>query len=206
MSDVTVTVVFSALGPWLVMLLGVQRLIGWRATRLRRVPLLIVPGAVALGILLVPIHAMPVARWVAAISAGFSVPFVGLLGIAAWEHAFARPLLEPRERDAAWAFAALAGLLLYPMALGVSSIDPYEWGWFRSPLFVVVGVLTGWLIWTRNRFGILLLAAVLAYHLQLGESSNYWDYLIDPVFWLASLVALARRVVIARRVRLQRQL
>ena len=205
MNDVTVTLAFSALGPWLVLLLGVQRLVGWRATRLRGAPLLIVPGAVALGILLAPIQAMAVARWVAAISAGFSVPFVGLLGIAAWERAFARRLLEPRERDAAWAFAAIAGLLLYPMALGVSSVDPYEWGWFRSPLFVVVGVLTAWLIWTRNRFGILLLAAIVAYHLRLGESSNYWDYLIDPVFWFASLVALTRRVVIARRVRLQRQ-
>jgi hypothetical protein len=98
-------------------------------------------------------------------------------------------------------FGAFAGLMLYPAALGVGSIDPYEWGWYRSPLFVMVGLLTGWLIWTRNRFGLLLLAAVAAFHLRLGESSNYWDYLVDPVYWFASLVALGRRVAGARSAR-----
>ncbi len=35
-------------------------------------------------------------------------------------------------------FGALGGLALYPFALGVGSIDPYEWGWRFSPLFVVI--------------------------------------------------------------------
>ena len=157
----------------------------------------------ALGILFIPIDGMAAARWVASLIASFSVPFIGLLAIAAWERAFARHVLERREREMAWAFGAVAGLVLYPFALGVGSIDPYEWGWYRSPLFVTVGLLTGWLIWTRNRFGILLLAAVVAFHLRLGESSNYWDYLVDPIYWFASLVGVTRRVVALRRVRFQ---
>ncbi len=202
MSDAMVSLAFSAIGPWLAVLLGIQLLIGWRRPTFRGVPLLLVAGVLALGLLVIPIDGIAVARWVAAVSASFSVPLVGLLAVAACERAFTRQLLEQRERDVAWTYAAIAGLLLYPFALGVSSIDPYQWGWYRSPLFVIVGVLTGWLLWTRNRFGILLLAAVVAYHLRLGESSNYWDYLIDPVYWFASLVALARRVVAVRRVRL----
>lgn len=206
MSDAAVSWVFSAMGPWLVLLLCVQHLIGLRWTIFRGWSALIVPAAVALGILFIPIDGMVVARWVASISASFSVPLIGLLAIAAWERAFARQVLERRERDTAWVFGAFAGLMLYPFALGVGSIDPYEWGWYRSPLFVMVGLLTGWLIWTRNRFGILLLAAIVAFHLRLGESSNYWDYLVDPVYWFASLVALGRRVIgtrSARSVRLQ---
>ena len=199
MSDATVSMAFSALGPWLVVVLAVQRLIGWRWPAFRGRLLLIVPAALALGILFVPVDEIAIARWVAAVSASFGVPFVGLLAIAVWERAFARTLFEPRDRNAAWMFAAIAGLLLYPFALGVSSIDPYEWGWYRSPLFVIVGLLTAWLIWTRNRFGVLLLAAIVAYHLRLGESSNYWDYLIDPVYWFASLVAVARRALVATR-------
>ena len=203
MSPAAVSWVFSAMGPWLVMLLCVQRLIGWWWPAFRGWPLLIIPSALALGALFISLDGIVLARWVASVSASFSVPFLGLLAIAAWERAFARPVLERRDRDAAWTFGAIAGLLLYPFALGVGSIDPYEWGWYRSPLFVVVGVLTGWLIWTRHRFGILLLAAVIALHLRLGESSNYWDYLIDPVYWFASLVVLARRVVAVRSVRLR---
>jgi hypothetical protein len=201
----TVTSVAAAMCPWLALLLGAQRLIGWRWTSLRGWPLLIVPAAIALGILLVPIERIAVARWVAAVSASFSVPLTGLLAIAAWERAFARPVLARREWDVAWAFGAISGLVLYPLALGVGSIDPYEWGWYSSPLFAAAGVLTAWLIWTRNRFGILLLAAVVAFHLRLFESSNYWDYLIDPIYWLTSLVVLGGRVVVAsvRSVRLQ---
>ena len=155
MSDAAVSWVFSALGPWLVLLLCIHRLIGWRWATFRGWPALVVPAAIALGILLIPIDGMVLARWVASVSASFSIPVVGLLAIAAWERALARHVLERRERDTAWAFGAVAGMMLYPFALGVGSIDPYEWGWYRSPLFVMVGLLTGWLIWTRNRFGIL---------------------------------------------------
>jgi hypothetical protein len=194
----TVTAVASAMCPWLALLLGVQRLVGWRWRTVRGLPMLIVPGAIALGILSVPIDRIAVARWVASVSASFSMPLAGLLAIAAWERAFARPLFSRRDWDAAWAFGAIGGLALYPPALGVGSIDPYAWGWSSSPLFAAAGALTAWLISTRNRFGILLLAAVVAYQLRLGESTNYWDYLIDPIYWLTSLVVLGKKVLLQR--------
>jgi hypothetical protein len=195
MNHDAVTWVFAATCPWLVLLLCLQRLIGWQRLTLRGWRLLVVPGAIALLVLLIPIGGIVVARWVASISPNFSVPLTGLLAIAAWERAFARPALERRDRDAAWIFGAVGGLMLYPFALGVGSIDPYEWGWHMSPLFAAVGALTGWLMWTGNRFGILLLLAVIAFHVQLLESSNYWDYLIDPIYWLASLVVLGTRTL-----------
>jgi hypothetical protein len=195
MNDAVVAWVFSAMCPWLALLLCVQRLIAWRGVALRGWPLLIVSGVVAVGVLLIPVERIALARWVASISPNFSVPLTGLLAIATWERAFARPVLTQRDRNAAWTFGGVAGLLLYPFALGVSRIDPYEWGWSASPLFIVVGMLTAWLIWRRNRFGLLLLLAVIAFHLQLLESSNYWDYLIDPIYWLASLAVLGTRAL-----------
>jgi hypothetical protein len=195
MNDAVVTWVFSAMCPWLALLLCVQRLIAWRSVALRGWPLLIGSGVIAAGVLLIPIERIALARWVASISPSFSVPLTGLLAIAAWERAFSRPVLTQGDRNVTWTFGAVAGLLLYPFALGVSRIDPYEWGWSASPLFMVVGVLTAWLIWRRNRFGVLVLVAVMAFHLQLLESSNYWDYLIDPIYWLASLVVLGTRAL-----------
>jgi hypothetical protein len=195
MNDAIMTWVVSAMCPWLALLLCVQRLIAGRSVALRGWPLLIVSGVVAVGVLLIPVERIALARWVASISPSFSVPLTGLLAIAAWERAFSRQVLTERDRNAAWTFGAVAGLLLYPFALGVSRIDPYEWGWSASPLFIAVGVLTAWLIWRRNRFGFLLLLAVTAFHLQLLESSNYWDYLIDPIYWLASLVVLGTRAL-----------
>ena len=84
-----------------------------------------------------------------------------------------------------------AGLGLYPLALGWGSFDPYEWGWSFSPLFVAVAVMTALLAWKQNRFCLPLLLAIAAYHLRLQESANYWDYLLDPVYCLVSIIALA---------------
>jgi len=113
-----------------------------------------------------------------------------MLAVAAWERAFSRRIFSQRDWRTAWGFGAVGGLALYPLALGVGSIDPYEWGWRFSPLFVVIGALTVWLVWKQNRFGLLLLLAAVAFHLRLLESTNYWDYLLDPVYCMASLVAL----------------
>jgi hypothetical protein len=196
MNDAAVAWVVSAICPWLALLLGVQRLIAWRGMALRGWPLLIASGLIALGVLLIPIDRIALARWVASLSPSFSVPLTGLLAITAWERAFARPVFSSRDRSAAWTFGTVGGLLLYPFALGVSRIDPYAWGWSASPLFVVIGVLTGWLIWRGNRFGFLLLLAVVSFRLQMFESTNYWDYLLDPIYCLASLVMLGRRAYV----------
>jgi len=102
-------------------------------------------------------------------------------------------VFSERDWSAGWSFGAAGGLMLYPLALGVGRFDPYEWGWRFSPLFVIIAVLSSWLIWKNNRFGLLLLVAVIAFHLHLLESSNYWDYLLDPIFGFASMAALARR-------------
>ena len=83
-------------------------------------------------------------------------------------------------------------LALYPLALGLGSFDPYEWGWHFSPLFVIVAALTVWLTWKQNRFGFLLLLAAVAFHLRLLESTNYWDYVLDPIYCLVSFVVLIR--------------
>ena len=110
----------------------------------------------------------------------------------------ARPIFSQRDWDAGWIFGAIGGVLLYPLALGIGSVDPYEWGWRFSPLFVVAGALTVWLIWKQSRFAILLLLAAAAFHLRVLESSNYWDYLLDPIYCLVSLVVLGRRLISAR--------
>jgi hypothetical protein len=179
--------------PWLMLVLCLQRVAAWRGLPLRRWGLLLLPGAIAAGVLLLPIGGIAVARWITGLNANFSIPLTGLLAVAVWERAFARSLFARQDWSAGWTFGAIGGLSLYPLALGVGSFDPYEWGWRFSPLFVVIAVLTGWLIWKKNRFGLLLLLAIAAFHLRLLESSNYWDYLLDPVYWCTSLVVLGRR-------------
>jgi hypothetical protein len=154
-------------------------------------------GLIALGVLAVPIQGIPIARWVASINSNFSLPFTGLLAVTVWERAFAKKLFSARDWHTTWVFGAVGGLVLYPLALGFGKFDIYEWGWGFSPLFAGIAVLTGLLVWKQNRFGILLLLAIVTYHLQLLESTNYWDYLLDPVYCLISILALG--YLLARR-------
>lgn len=135
-----------------------------------------------------------IARWVTSINANFSIPFTGLLAVTVWERAFANKIFSARDWSASWTFGAVGGLALYPMALGLGKFDTYEWGWNFSPLFTGIAALTGLLVWKQNRFGILLVLAIVAYRLRLLESTNYWEYLLDPVYCLVSILVLSWRL------------
>ena len=194
MSHATPNLWFSVLCPWLMLVLAAQGLAGYCGLKQRGWGRLAGLGLAAAGVLLVPVGGMPLAGWVRGFNANFSLPFAALLAAAAYEAEFRRRVLSEREWTTAWVFGAVAGLGLYPLALGWGRFDPYEWGWRFSPLFMAGGVLTAFLLWKRNRFGLALLLAIAAYHLHLLESANYWDYLLDPVYWLVSLAALGWRL------------
>ena len=191
----SVTEVMSAACPWLVMVLCLQLVAGWCGLTWRGWRLLVSSGAIALIFLLLPVKGLMIARWVAGVSANFSIPLTGIVAIAVWERTFTRRFFSPADWVTVWSFGAIGGVVLYPLALGASSFDPYEWGWRFSPLFVIIGALTSWLIWKQNRFGFLLLIAAVAFQLRLLESSNYWDYLLDPIYCLVGLVWSCGRLV-----------
>lgn len=137
-----------------------------------------------------PVGGMPLARWVAGFVDHWSVPTAALLATACLRWLFGINLLQRRDRQAAWLFGALAGLLLYPLALGWGPYDPYSLGWHFGPLFVAGAVLASGLLLRRNRFGAVLVLAIAAWHLRAAESGNYWDCLIDPFYFLFSVGAL----------------
>jgi hypothetical protein len=205
MSHTTVVEIGAAICPWLAVMWCLLRVATWSNLRVRGWTLLAVTGAIGIAILLVPIQGLAIARWVAGLNANFSVPLTSMFAVSVCERAFGRLLFTQREWSAAWCFGAIGGLALYPMALGLSSFDPYEWGWPFSPLFVVSGLLTAWLLWTRNRFGVVLLLAALAFQLRLLESTNYWDYLLDPIYSLVSLAWLAGWLVTSTRTSLTKR-
>ncbi|MCK9987252.1 MAG: hypothetical protein AzoDbin1_03724 [Azoarcus sp.] len=95
------------------------------------------------------------------------------------------------ERALVAALAAAAGLLFYPPALGLGAIDPYAWGYGGALMPLAVGALalaaaaTG-----RWTIAGALTAALAMWRLQLLESTNLWDYLIDPLLASGGLIWL----------------
>jgi len=148
-------------------------------------------GLVALVLVLLPVRGIPLGRWVAGLNYQPSIPFLGCLAALVWKNSFQTEIFRPEDKWAGWIFGGIVGTVLYPLALGLGNFDPYAWGWTFSALFPVAAVITIVLIWKGNRFGILLFLSVVAYDLHLLESNNFWDYLVDPIYWLLSFWMLA---------------
>jgi len=189
----------STIAPWLALTLLLLRVLRLSRLNLSGGARLVAPGAVALAACVVPLGGFSLAEWVRGVNGNFSILLMVMLALACWEGAFSRRVLSQSDQDSVWIFGLVVGASLYPFALGIGAVDPYEWGWRFSILFVVVGIATGWLTWKNRPLGWMLLLAAIAFRLHVLESENYWDYLVDPIFVAASLVALTARLLLKSR-------
>jgi hypothetical protein len=176
----------SVLVPALGLFLILHQAATWASRRPANVPAGILL-LVCLILMSVPFDGLPVARRLAGFAPGFSLPFTALLLHATLRRLGGPDVFRPAELAVTWRFGALAGLVLYPAALGLGRWDPYTSGWQFSALFVAVGLVAAFLLGRGHRLGWVVLTAIAAWHLRLLESTNYWDYLVDPVYFLISL-------------------
>lgn len=183
---------WCALCMFLAVALVLQAVISARSAqrRWRRSTPVILPIAAAL--VVTPLAGFATWQWAFGANIVPSVPLASILADEVWRNATGQSVLDRRARSAAWGFGAVAGMLLYPMALGLGSFDPYALGWEVGALFVLTLMVTLSLLAARNRFGVVLIAAVLGYDLQLTESTNLWDYLVDPAFAVLGTLVLVR--------------
>lgn len=146
--------------------------------------------------------------WLAGLTLDVSVPLVALLLVGILERSGVAVVFRAREWRAAWMVGVVAALTLYPSALGLGlpNFDSYTLGWpcleWRGSLllFGPVALAAAFLVWRGNRFGWVLVVAAAAFLLGFQESSNFWDYLIDPLYAVVSLVACAA-LILRRSVR-----
>jgi len=82
-----------------------------------------------------------------------------------------------------------AALLLYPFALGLTQFDSYRLGYSNLWLVVIIMIITLF-CWLQKYYflALIMTAAVTAFSLQLLESRNLWDYLLDPLFIIAVIL------------------
>jgi hypothetical protein len=112
---------------------------------------------------------------------------------------FSLPLYRPTEWVVLrWLLIAMTALL-YPFALGLTMFDSYSLGysnpWLLAPVFII-----SLFCWLRSYYflALIITAAVVAHSLQLLESRNLWDYLIDPLFLLVMLLSWLRPSLLKR--------
>ena len=96
------------------------------------------------------------------------------------------------HRQLAIVFAVLA-LALYPATLGLAAQDPYRLGFSPAPMLVAAWLLCLGLWWLGNGLAVALISlATLACLLDIKDSDNYWDYLVDQLLGIYCCVYLVR--------------
>jgi len=149
--------------------------------RLKRVHIGLLMGATAI-VVAAPIGPLPLAAYARGGFGDLSVTTNVLLVIGIYPHLSGRRRVDRREETAICRLVAVTALVFYPLALGFGPFDPYRLG-YGSPWFLA-GLLALALGAWAGRFHLIstcIALAVLAQAVSWNESTNLWDYLLDPL-------------------------
>jgi len=144
-------------------------------------PIRLLPIGIA-ALSLLPLGHLSPAAYLRGQFGDLSVSSMALLALATLSPLFGRDLLGDRTRRAFYPVVALVALLFYPFALGFTYFDPYAAGYGSFAMLGALAVLTlaAWL--ARQPVVVAILVIALAAQLAGAlESSNLWDYLLDPL-------------------------
>jgi hypothetical protein len=152
------------------------------------------------GLTYLPVGGIDLGGYVYAVTGQLSLASLALLAGATTMRVWGAGLLTRRETEALLAGLAPLAVVFYPLALGLTRLDPYALGFGDWPMQLAVSVIA-MLVWVsgRWRLSLLLLGVIWAFQLRLGESDNLWDYLLDA--WLG-LYAVLWTVFVGLRRRL----
>jgi hypothetical protein len=167
----------------LVLCAGCLRLLSWRYGVTSWVKWTIVVFFVLLWCPVGDAH-LPLVAYVRGISSDLSISLAVIACMGMYQRLAGARLVNDRERHAMNLVFAGGALLLYPFALGWGDWDTYRLGWGAPGMWAALLVLS-LICWSK---GLRLLPMVIAIGLLAWgggvlETTNLWDYLIDP--WLA---------------------
>jgi len=181
MSSLILHQLYAGVAPWLALSL---LLLGRNPLPSR--PRILGALLLAFFALWIPVGGWPLLAWCRTLEMNPSFTLTGLLCLTLWQRLSSKSVFRSEDWTAAWVVGASAALILYPMGLGLSPVDPYTWGW-GATLPISTAVVASGLLIAGNRFGIILLLPLLGSLFHLQESSNFWDALMDPLYGVTSL-------------------
>ena len=99
---------------------------------------------------------------------------------------------------------AILAVIFYPLALGLGMLDPYAWG-YGSIIFLigvlVFAVICGLTNWNKGLW--IIAVAITAWIFHWHESTNLWDYLLDPFLSIWAIGSIVNSYRLKRRERAQ---
>ena len=127
---------------------------------------------------------IPVVAYVRGITSDLSIALVALAVWRIGHLALGWRAIDKREQMAVMAALTVAALFLYPLALGWGDWDAYRVGWGSWGMLLMLLLLCSF-CWLKDLrvLPVIVALALLAWCFGLMESTNLWDYLLDP--WLS---------------------
>ena len=159
----------------------------------------------ALLLVLVPVGGLPIWRWLFSLYPNPCLPMLGLLLAQHGPRFFGFRVFEEADWNATWRFGAIVGTIVFLHPVLFGGIDFYYWGWNRDLAAWLIAAVAIAFLALGNHFGLLLAGSLIVFLVGGLESKNGWDYVIDPIFWIASLVSVTRRDLVPAMVRAVRR-
>ena len=142
-------------------------------------------------IVAVPVGALPLAAYARSGFGDLSITTNVLLAVAIFSHLSGRRPVDGKQKSVMNILIAVTALVFYPLALGFGPFDPYRLGY--GSLGFLTGLLVLALCFWAVRFYLISICiglAVMAHAMAWHESTNLWDYLLDPLVSIYALVAV----------------
>lgn len=143
-----------------------------------------------------PVNGLPVAGYLRGVTGDVSVTTLILLAAASISGLFDIEIYHPRSFFVLMLFVLGSGVFLYPSALGLTYFDAYALG-YGSKTLVAVLFLVSLVAWYYECYLVVVCVslAVLAYLIDMYESRNLWDYLIDPLITFYAAIWLVMKEI-----------
>ena len=188
---------FGFMGHFLLFFSAVFLVFGLR----RRSPLIRVAVAAAcLAFMFVVFDGVNVAGYMRGLLGDLSITTAGLLACSIVGHMMNRDILSEDDRRCVLMVVAISGLFLYPLTLGLMWVDPYRLGYNSFSLIYLILILVALCIMgyrSRRDATLFIPAGMIAFTWGFLESTNLWDYLIDPLVtvyaWAWIMMGIRRR-------------
>jgi len=143
---------------------------------------------------IMPYEGVDLAGWLLALTGMLSVGSLLVLMLGVLPSLGVDTDIDQDQQRGSWPLWLILGIALYPSALGWFNLDSYVWGYDPLMGWICLGLSPLFWLLRQRLIGLWLSLSVLAWALELGESSNLWDYLIDPWLVIAAIVWITRQL------------
>jgi hypothetical protein len=186
---------FHALAVMVLMWWFLLRLAAWRRGPQVDGRVTLAAAVAAVALCLAPVGGVPWMRWVFGVWTNPSLPLLGwaVPGIA--RLGFGREILAGSERRSLAWFGAVSGTILYLHFAVPGAPDLYASGWESKITLGALAAAAMLFLGLGNRVGLLFLLALIAHAAGALESTNAWDYVVDPVYWMVGVGVLVSSAV-----------